>query len=285
MGRTALTQPLITRPAYGEGHSPTVAEAKLPSGGPSDRGLPLEDSLPGSATFSKREDDVRDFDRSTDTPLSRKDNADDQLKDRDRVDVRDDNADKHDGIGELGKGEWSTTIKTKYPYRDGLPHTMYASAPFVVGLWKLGSAHNLRVRSETVVKVASRPEEVLSGLNPKFQARAKKCAVALKRADIKNLRWIFSVDCGNGPKAVRLKGFRERNITKLSKMDVDMSCSCEAWRWLGPEHHAQREEYLDGKPRGTASVPVIRDPTGINRVCKHVAAVLSHTKAWDIVKK
>jgi hypothetical protein len=279
----SLTQPLVSRPAYGEGRDPAVAVAKLPSGGPSDKGLPLDDGLPGSATFNKDEDDVRDFDQSTDTPISREDNADGRLKDRERVDIRDDNADKHDGIGYMPSSDWDSSTKTKYPYRDGIPSAH--SASLVVQLWKLGSAHELTLLGTEQIKVASRPEEVLSGLNPKFSERAKKCSVSLKRADIGNLRWIFSVDCGNGAKAVKIKAFRERNITRLAKMDVDLSCSCQAWRWLGPEHHAKREDYLDGKPRGTASVPVIKDPTGVNRVCKHVAAVLSHTQTWDLGKK
>jgi hypothetical protein len=162
-----------------------------------------------------------------------------------------------------------------------------ASAEFVVGLWRLASAHALRVAPEALLKVASRPEEILAGLNPKFSERARQCSVSLKRADVKNLRWIFSVDHGNGPKVVKVKAFRERspNITKLSKMDLDLSCSCQAWRFLGPEHHAKTEDYLDGKPRGTASVPVIRDQEMHNFVCKHVAAVLLHTKSWDIAKK
>ena len=145
-GRRALAQPLVSRPAYGQGRaSVPVAESGLPSGGPSNKGLPLDDSIPGEKTNAKPEDDIRDFDRNTDTPIYRKDGPDDQLKDRDRIDVRDDNADKHDGIGEMGKGTWDTTIKTKYPYRDGLPHQQYASTEFVVELWKLRQAHELRI--------------------------------------------------------------------------------------------------------------------------------------------
>jgi hypothetical protein len=283
---SSLTQPLISRPAYGE--VSTVAESKLPGGGPSDKGLPVDSGIPGSATYAKPEDDVREFDHAKDEPIYRTDNADDLLTKRDRIDTREDNADKHDGFGYWDKGEpEQRSPKTKYPYRDGIPNAHSASAEFVVGLWRLATAHALTVAPDVQLKVASRPEEVLAGLNPKFSERAKKCSVATKRADIKNLRWIFSVDCGNGSKVVKLKGFRDRspNITKLSKMDLDLACSCQAWRWLGPEHHAKREDYLDGKPRGTASVPVIRDPRGVNRVCKHVAAVMSHTKKWDIAKK
>jgi hypothetical protein len=132
--------------------------------------------------------------------------------------------------------------------------------------------------------VALNRDSILEGLNRKVQTRAKKCAVSLKRADINNLRWILSVDCGNGPKVVKIKATRDKNITKLSKMDLDLSCSCPAWRWLGSEHHSKREDYLDGKPRGTASVPMIKDPRGINRVCKHVASVLAFVKDWKIGK-
>jgi hypothetical protein len=282
---TGLTQPLITRPAYGVSNC-LCAESGLPSGGPSSKGLPLEDSIPGSATFAKPEDDVRDFDRNTDTPIYQKDDADDQLKDRDRIDVRDDNADKHDGIGYPGKGQWDQrSPKTKWPYRDDIPNTKWASSEFVLGLWELEQAPILRLAGESTVKVALRMSPIVEGLNPKFVERATHCAVDVKRVDIKNLRWIFSVDCGNGPKVVKIKAFRKGNITKLPKMDLDIKCSCPAWRWLGPEYHAKTEEYIDGKPRGTASVPVIRDPTGINRVCKHVSAVLSHIQKWEIPKK
>jgi hypothetical protein len=51
---------------------------------------------------------------------------------------------------------------------------------------------------------------------------------------------------------------------------------------LGPEHHAKSEGYLDGRPKGTASSPDIKDPERQNRVCKHVAAVLSFIRGWDV---
>lgn len=275
----ALHQPLVTRPACEE----ILAESGLPSGGPSDKGLPLEDSLPGSATFAKPEEDTRDFDHSTDTPIYRKDNADDLLKDRDRIDVRDDNADKHDGIGFPGKGEWDKRgPKTRYPYRDDIPNTKSASSEFVLELYKLDQVPTLHVAGESTTKIALRMDPILEGLNPKFVERGNRCAVSVKRADIKNLRWIFSVDCGNGSKVVKIKAFRKGNITKIPKMDLDIKCSCPAWRWLGPEFHANTEEYIDGTPRGTASVPLIKDPTGINKVCKHVSAVLNQIRSWEL---
>jgi hypothetical protein len=281
-----MQQPLVTRPAYGHGGLSTVAESKLPSGGPGGKGMPLDPGIPGSATYAKPEGDVREP-RKDDEPIKRVDNADDLTKERSRIDTREDNADKHDGIGGLGKGEWSTTIKTKYPYRDKRPHEHYASVDpaFVAALFELRTAHELVLPPEPTVKVALRLGEVMQGLNPKTLARSKKCAVKLKRADIPNLRWIFAVDCGNGPKAIKLKADRKGNVVAMTKLELAMKCSCEAWRWLGSEYHAKGERFIDGKPRGTASTPDIKDPRRVNRVCKHVAAVLNHVKAWTIPKK
>jgi hypothetical protein len=261
-----------------------VGESGLPQGDPGGKGMRLSPDIPGEQTNKKDEGDIRDFDKGNKSDPWRRDSPDDQLKERDVVDTKEDWGQQHDNIGEMGKGKWDTTIKTKYPYRDGLPHQHYASVEFVAGLYLVERAHTLLIPGESRILVASKPDEIISGLNPKFVDRAQSCSVTLKRVDTGNLRWIFSVDCGNGAKVVKLKAFRKVNVVRLGKMDIDVACSCEAWRWLGPEHHAKREDYLDGKPRGTASEPVIRDPQGINRVCKHVAAVLSFARGWEVAK-
>jgi len=277
-------QPLVSRPAYGDRGS--VATSGLPGGGPSDKGMSLDNSIPGTSTFNKDEGDIRDFDHAEDGSIYRIDGPDDRAKGQKdpEGDERYHGDFKPTYAPPGGRGKDDTTL-TKYPYRDGLPHQHYASAEFVVGLWLLRTAHTLRLTPGGRAVVASKPDEVMDGLNPAFQERAKACSVTLKRVDTKNLRWLFAVDCGNGTKVVKLKAFRAKNITRLGKMDVDLTCSCPAWRWLGPEHHAKREDYLDGSPRGTASVPVIRDPAGVNRVCKHVAAALSFARAWEVPKK
>jgi hypothetical protein len=284
----SLLQPLIIRPAYGEGRD-TVAQSGLPEGGPAGKGLPLNSGIPGNKLHEKPSDaGTREFDEGKNKSIYRIDNADDLLSEGDGpIPVREDNADKHDGVGYTGHGDPDpNSPKTKYPYRDGHPHTMNASAHMVAERWLAEQSPVRRVRAGVRVKVALTRDSILSGLNPKVLDKAKKCQASLKRADIGNLRWILAVDCGNGPKVVKMRGSRGQGaITKLSKMDLDMSCSCNAWRWLGSEHHAQREEYLNGEPRGTASVPVIKDPQGINRVCKHVATVLDFVKAWDVGKK
>jgi SWIM zinc finger len=269
--------------------SAPVAESGLPKGDPGGKGMSLSPDIPGEQTYKKPEDDIRDFDKGNKTDPWRRDSPDDQLKERNVVDDKEDWGLQHDQVGEMGKGKWDTTIKTKYPYRDGLPHQHYATswdqAAFVAGMFLVARSHDLRVAPGNRLLVASKPDDVITGLNPQFAQRAKTCGVTLKRVDAGNLRWLFAVNCGNGPKVVKLKAFRSSNVVRLGKMDIDVACSCPAWQWLGPEHHAKSEDYLDGSPRGTASTPVIRDPQGINRVCKHVAAVLSYVQGWEVPAK
>lgn len=284
-----LTQPLVSRPAYGQGVASTpVAESGLPSGTPGGKGLTLDKDIPGESTFNKPESDIRDFDKADDGSIYRKDGPDDLAKPQknQEQDERHHEQFKPTYAPPGGRPPDDPTV-TNYPYRDGIPHQHNASedARFVVGLWLLRTAHAFTLQAGTRVVVAARPEQILTGLNPAFQQRAAQCSVTLKRADVGNMRWLFAVDCGNGAKVVKMKAFRPKNITRVSKMDVDLSCSCPAWQWLGPEHHSKREDYLDGKPRGTAGVPVIRDPSGVNRVCKHVAAVLSFSREWEVPRK
>ncbi len=312
----SLTQPLVSRPAYGEGSGlpsagpggaplrddtgipqnvkqPTgknpVGEAKLPGDNDkgSDKGLSLDKAIPGTSTFNKPEDDIRDFDKGDNSDPWRRDSPDDQLKNRERVDTKEDWAEPQDGIGEMGKGKTDDRdmSKTKYPYRDDPKHTHYANsnAEFVAQLFLLRFAHESVVEPNfTFSRTAATIDEITNRLEPAIQDRASGCSVTVRRVDPGNLRWLFSVDCGNGSKVVRVKATRVGNIVRLVKMQLKMSCSCPAWRWQGPEYHAKREEFQDGRLQGTASTPDIRDPHRRHQVCKHVAAVLSHIRKWEV---
>lgn len=269
----------MLRPAYGHSPSP-VAVSQLPQGGPLDKGLPLDSGIPGYSTFAKPVDDIREP-SNDDESIRRVDDANDLTKSRDRIDTREDNADKHDGIGAMGKGEWSGTEKTRYPYRDGIPNSHYASVRIVAERWLAETARSRVLRGHN--RVATTLDQIAQGLSEKVLRRSKNCNVTLKRRDLKNLRWIYSVDAGNGPKVVKMKAIKwHPGVKSFGKMDFEFSCSCEAWRWLGPEYHAKREEYIIGKPRGTASTPDIKDPERINRVCKHVAAVITRVRGKSL---
>jgi hypothetical protein len=313
-------QPLTSRPGYGEGHnpalptglseekdaqsglpslpqsniptrpSPVMAVAELPSGGPSDRGLPVDDSLPGQRTFSKPEDDIRKPD-SKDEPIKRVDGPDDLTKDRDRVDTKEDN--KNTGPDRYSPaGPWDSTDKTPYPYRDDKPNTHNAMAlrvahrfeesEIVAGMYLVASAPEMFLPGNS--RIAADLPEIEDRLSPEIEDKGKRCRASLKRADLKNLRWIFAVNCGNGPKVVRLKANRSGNVVKFPKLNLHLACSCPAWRWQGPEYHAKQQDYQDPNTpfQGTASAPNIRDPKRVHKVCKHVAAVLSMTRNWTL---
>jgi hypothetical protein len=263
-----------------------VGEAKLPSGGPAGHGIPLDSGIPGQATFNKPEDDIRQP-RKDDENIYRVEDADDLLKDRSRIDTREDNADKHDGLGYYGEGHWDSSGKPKYPYRDNRPNTHNARLETIVGLYLLRQAREVVIHPEDRVKIAVTLSEITHGLSPKVLRNARRCKTAVKRVDAKNLRWIFAVDCGNGLKVVKLQAVRSKNIVKLVKMDLRLSCSCPFWQWQGPEYHAQTKGYLLGDPRGTASAPDIKDPGRVQPICKHVASVLDLVRGWEVpvVKK
>ncbi len=257
-----MTSPLVSRPPYGG----EIAEAKLPEGTPAQKGVSLDPSIPGTRTFAKPSDEPSRGEGKDDESIFRVDGPDDMTKGPQTVPDETDLT----RLRPLPDGK-DVTPKTKRPYRDGIPHT---AADVVAGLWMLRWASDIRV--------GARVSEIEDGLNPQVVQRAAGCTVTLKRADVKNLRWIFAVDCGNGPKVVRLRATRVGNVVKLGKMDLFLACSCPAWRWLGAEFHGKTRQYLDGKPRGTASPPDIRDPRRINKVCKHAGAVLRHVVEWDI---
>lgn len=279
-----MIQPLVSRPPYGGGNfgSP-LAESKLPGGKPVQKGVSLAPELPGTQTYSKPVDDLRTHPKR-DESIYRVDGPDDMAKDQtvpDAIEVEYVDSQPSFNVGL----DDQDTSKTTYPYRDGLPNAHNASAAFVVALWRLQKAPVRRFGALDGVRVASTTEAILSGLDKPTQQRASKCSATLKRADVKNLRWIFAVDCGNGAKAVKIRAIRKKStITAFGKLDLELSCSCNAWQWLGPEYHAKNEDYQLGKPRGTATTPDIKDPERVHKVCKHVAAALLVTRGWTVPK-
>ena len=286
-GEIFLAQPLVSRPAYGQGRPNTpVGSSGLPQGDPASHGRSLDKDIPGTSTFNKPEGDVREFDKAEEGSLYRVDGPDDLAKPQ-----KDQEGDElhheqfkpvFDGPG--GRPHDDPTV-TDFPYRDKRKNKHWASIGEVVaGLFLLRFAHEVTLHPQPRLRtrVASTISEVIEGLDPAIEGRGASCSVEIRRVDTSNLRWLFAVNCGNGAKVVRVKASRVGNIVRLAKMDLRVTCSCLAWQYLGPEYHAKKEEYLDGKPRGTASTPDIRDPKRDHLVCKHVAAVLGHIRKWEI---
>jgi hypothetical protein len=281
-----VPQPLVTRPGYGE--QAPLATSKLPSGDPASKGLSLSDDIPGTKTFVKPLDDHNTDDPAPEQSLYRIDGPKDLAKKQDNGTDTIDQSDASPGYMGLGDKDPNDYSKTKYPYRDEKPNSHNASKgdpQVVAALYVLAHKLPLVIPAQEWGKYAATGEQILSGLNPKVLTRAQKAKVSVKRVDAKNLRWIFDVK-GNHDYVVKLRASRpKKNTTKLSKMDLELSCTCPAWQWQGPEFHGKANKYQLGKLQGTATPPDIRDPSRINKVCKHVAAVLSFTQGWEIPAK
>lgn len=277
-----MTQHLVSRPGYG---TAPIATAQLPGGGPSGRGRSLSEDIPGTQTFVKPLDDNGTSQNAPEQSLYRTDGPRDVGKRQDGDDSID-HSQATPGVFGLGERDPNDFSKTKYPYRDGKPNSKNASFEFVAQLYILErkAAIALSYEEGMAIRVAATAEQMIAGLNPKFVERAGDIGVTLQRADIPNLRWVFSIKGATGKHyAVRVKALRPKgNVTRFAKMDLEVACSCPAWQWQGPEYHAKGQKYQLGKPVGTASTPDIRDPDRHNKVCKHVAAVLATTRDWVV---
>lgn len=104
-------------------------------------------------------------------------------------------------------------------------------------------------------------KQLLRKVNPKVQERSK--GLSIRYLGFVNDRHEFEV------------GQREVSMT-LNDGHVALKCSCPAWVYHGAEYHARQEDYLLGKPRGTAKKPSMRDSEGDTYLCKHTFAVLNN---------
>lgn len=102
---------------------------------------------------------------------------------------------------------------------------------------------------------------ILKGLDPSILDASKGLIVT--KVD----EGTYRVTGGSDPHVVSVESDGE------VPRSFNVSCDCMFWQWQGPEHWAKVEGYLLGEPKGTASKPVIKDPNGSRRACKHVAAV------------
>ena len=123
-------------------------------------------------------------------------------------------------------------------------------------------------------KAAATIPELLSATAPTVVERGRGLKPHLKRADPAKGMWTFTIPGSKGEAyTVRVKALPSGNIKRVEKAQVQVSCSCDFFRWQGPEHWASTEKYLYGKPVGTASQPSVKDPDARHRVCKHLVGV------------
>lgn len=146
--------------------------------------------------------------------------------------------------------------------------------------WKKSLRRRVASRYLTAAKIA----EIEGKTLPDLISKGRSLQPRLVRVDAPNRIWWFDVK-GSEPTPYRVKVkvlVPSAAIRKIDKADVQLSCTCQFWRWQGPEHWAKQNDYLYGKPVGTASKPSEKDPNGRHWMCKHVAAVLVLVKTYDV---
>jgi hypothetical protein len=119
----------------------------------------------------------------------------------------------------------------------------------------------------------------MANCGPEIVERSK--GISFRRTRIIPAKQIltYEVTGSTGDKyKVYLKGVKKGNVKAIAKMPIRVSCTCNFFRWSGPEHWAKSNGFLYGRPVGTASKPVVRDPKGKHWVCKHVYAILDAKK-------
>jgi hypothetical protein len=133
-------------------------------------------------------------------------------------------------------------------------------------------------------RTAAKAAQILQGVSPDVLSKAKSIKPKLARVDKKNATWTFKVPGSKEAYTVKIKMLPGRaNSTKTA--DLALSCTCNDWVYGGAEYHAKKGGYLLGKPQGTATPPDVRDPDGVKRICKHVAAVLAHAEGYSMDRK
>ena len=149
---------------------------------------------------------------------------------------------------------------------------------------KAGLAARWRART------AARMDDIAKKTTRAVHERASNVRVRLSRADPQRGIWQFQVMDSESmdpsvtkarPKyIIRVKGKKQGTVNNLSKAQLHVSCSCPFFRWQGPEHWAKTNRYLYGKPKGTASRPMVRDPASDHWACKHVLAAFKLAKNY-----
>jgi hypothetical protein len=110
-------------------------------------------------------------------------------------------------------------------------------------------------------------KDIINGLDPKVKSNASSIKAVVGAFEEKVLKEPIEFEVGEYLVSVEAKGER-------SNPDLHLTCSCNYWKYQGPEYHAVQNDYLFGKVRGTAEQPTKKDPDGTHKVCKHAYAVL-----------
>lgn len=133
------------------------------------------------------------------------------------------------------------------------------------------------------LKYAATIADIEAKLAREVVDRARGVKVRLSRADQKNGIWTFRASGSEGKTyTIWVKAEAKGTTKDVAKLQVKVSCDCDFFRFQGPEHWARANDYLYGKPRGTASAPTEKDAAGKHWLCKHAYKALSMARAYRV---
>jgi hypothetical protein len=102
--------------------------------------------------------------------------------------------------------------------------------------------------------------------------------------------WTFTVRCSGrrwnkGPYVVRFKLLKGMlKLKKISDMDIETSCSCNAWKYNGADYNALAGDYSE-KQYSNGMPPNVKDPRRQYLICKHVAVSIPLFSKYVIPKE
>ena len=209
---------------------------------------------------------------STDNPSFSRDQESEPAKDRERQNVQTvyyDGAMTEEDDNDQADGR----TKPRYPYKKKYKPTKNAHEILVAFV------ERCEMEWEHKNRVALTLEALLDlRIDPDIVKAAQSYRPVLTRSMAKRNLWHFKV----GDYVVRVRAMpKSASVKVLTSADIRLSCSCNAWRWQGPEYHAKEGGYLEGHPSGTASVPNIRDPQRVKPLCKHALATVEFLRKKD----
>jgi hypothetical protein len=111
-------------------------------------------------------------------------------------------------------------------------------------------------------------------------------AILLKnKSDARKGLWVFLTGSKGGYYTTTFQFLLKGDETDLSKLDVQVSCTCNSWIFWGGQYNANERHYLYGPlsihaPFGNPNYPVTidppkkRDPRGEFLACKHIVSCI-----------
>jgi len=120
-------------------------------------------------------------------------------------------------------------------------------------------------------KKAALMGEITDRVSRDILDRSKKVRVRFSHYQPNKEVWIFNTN----DHQVYLKAHSKEGVDKVADANLSVNCSCGFWKYQGPEYWAKTGGYLIGVLKGKATPPKVKDPSGRNRVCKHVMAVFN----------